>query len=277
MDNGQRLVAFTQRSVPLLSIVDSVTHLFHSSLVINELRILTGWLSTSLGRRCLVEEQRLVERVLETVFGDQLLQVGVWGSPEIFIRYARTQHSMLLDFRPQEGITIVSSANSLAVTSDSVDAVVLPHTLEWTRSPHTLLREVTRVLRADGYLIKLCFSPTGFWGLRHLFTSRRGYPPGRRRLISENHLRDWLELLGLEVCERVRYCHTLPLERMAQLAVFTNQALTTRWLPLFSGGYCLVAQKRVYPVTMIRPAWKSRSLKAVGGLVQPNLRMIMPC
>lgn len=258
------------------SIVDSVTHLFHSSLVINELRIPTGWLSTSLGQRCLFEEQRLVRRALETAFGEQLLQVGVWGGAEIFVQHARTQHSMLLDFRPQAGVTIVSSASSLAVASDSADVVVLPHTLEWTRSPHTLLREVARVLRADGYLVILCFSPTGFWGLRHLFAPRHGYPSGRRRLILESHLRDWLELLSLEVCERVRYCHALPLERMTQLKVFTNQAWTARWLPFFSGGYCLVAQKKVYPVTMIRPAWKNRSLKVVGGLAQPNLRKVIP-
>lgn len=259
----------------LLSIVDSVTHLFHSSVVINELRIPTGWLSTSLGQRCLFEERRLVRRILETVFGEQLLQVGVWGEPEVFIRYARTQRSMLLDFYPQAGVTVVSSVSSLAVASDSVDVAVLPHTLEWTSSPHTLLREVTRVLRPDGYLIILCFSPTGFWGLRHLFTSKCGYPPGRRRLILENHLRDWLELLGLEVCERVRYCHALPLERMTQLTVFANQAWTARWLPFFSGGYCFLAQKRVYPVTMIRPVWKNRSFKAVGGLAQHNLRKVM--
>jgi len=243
--------------------------------VITEFRIPTGWLSTSLGQRCLAEEQGLIRRVLETVFGDLLLQVGVWGPPEIFVRHARTQHSMLLGFRPQTGITIASSASSLAVASDSVDAVVLPHTLEWARSPRTLLREVARVLRSDGYLLILCFSSTGFWSLRHLLASRHGYPPGRRHLILEHHLLDWLELLSLEVCERVRYCHTLPLERMTKLAVFTNQAWATRWLPFFSGGHCLVAQKRVHPVTMIRPAWKDRSLKVVGGLAQPNLRKVM--
>ncbi|MDH3508951.1 MAG: hypothetical protein OEQ25_17565, partial [Gammaproteobacteria bacterium] len=38
-----------------------------------------AWFDTPLGRRCLAAEQRLVRRTLETVFGEQLLQIGAWG------------------------------------------------------------------------------------------------------------------------------------------------------------------------------------------------------
>jgi hypothetical protein len=48
------------------------------------------WLATPLGRRCLNNEQRLVRRMLDCVFGEQLLQIGTWGAPDQFIRYART-------------------------------------------------------------------------------------------------------------------------------------------------------------------------------------------
>ena len=38
------------------------------------------WLSTPLGRRCLANEQRLMRRALERVFGEQLLQIVGLGN-----------------------------------------------------------------------------------------------------------------------------------------------------------------------------------------------------
>ena len=58
------------------------------------------------------------------------------------LRYARTQRRTLLDWRPGVAADVVSDPERLAVASDSVDAVILPHTLERTASPHALLREV---------------------------------------------------------------------------------------------------------------------------------------
>lgn len=258
----------------MLSAVDSSKRLFHSSAVTDGSRMIpTGWLLTPLGQRCLAEEQSLIGRALEQVFGERLLQIGAWGQPETFVSCARTHRSTLLDWHPQAGTDIVSLASRLAVASDSVDAVLLPHTLEVIPSPHALLREVARVLRADGHLLVLGFSPGSFWGLRHLFSPRRGYPPGHRRFIPERRLRDWLELLSLEVHSRVRYCHTLPVEGIKQLRIFPKEEWAARWLPMLGGGYLMAAQKRVYPMTVIRPGWRNQRFKAVGGLVEPTLRV----
>ena len=41
---------------------------------------------------------------------------------------------------------IRSRTDSLAIGSDSVDAVLLPHTLEYEPDPHEILREVGRIL-----------------------------------------------------------------------------------------------------------------------------------
>jgi SAM-dependent methyltransferase len=229
------------------------------------------WLATPLGRRCLGNEQRLMRRTLERVFGEQCLQIGSWGPRNTFLRHARTQRRALIDWRRDADADIVCDSQQLAVAADSVDAVLLPHTLERTSSPHALLREVDRVLRADGHLIVLSFVPSGLWGLRHLL-SGRGYPPGNERMIREGRLRDWLELLSFEVASAIRYCHTLPLERVRQLAVLPREEWAQRWLPLLSGGYLLHAQKRVQPLTPVRPMWRRQRLRVVGGLVEPTTR-----
>lgn len=229
------------------------------------------WLMTPLGRRCLAAEQKLVRRTLERMFGEQFLQIGHWGSADSFLPYARTQRSAAVEWRDGLTASIRSHTDRLAIRSDSVDVVLLPHTLELIPSPHALLREVDRVLRVDGHLLVLSFRPTGPWGLRHVLASD-GYPPGHQRLIREGRLRDWLELLSFEVDTRDRYCHTLPLERIHRLGTLPNESWASRWLPGLSAGYLLSAQKRVHPLTPIRLAWKRRRLKVVGGLVEPTTR-----
>src|SRR5690606_8794799 len=112
---------------------------------------LADWLSTPLGRRCLANEQRLMRRALERVFGEMCLQIGGWGSRNAFLRYARTQRRALVGWRAGSGADLISDTEQLAIASDSVDAVLLPHTLEQTPSPHALLREVVRILRPDGH------------------------------------------------------------------------------------------------------------------------------
>jgi SAM-dependent methyltransferase len=231
----------------------------------------TEWLATPLGRRCLANEQRLTRQALERVFGEQCLQIGGWGAHNSFLRFARTQRRALLDWRPGAAADIISNPEQLAVATDSVDVVLLPHTLERTPSPHALLREVDRVLRPDGHLVVLSFAPGGFWGLRHLLSSG-GYPEGRERLIREGRLRDWLELLSFDVPAATRYCHTLPIERFSQLRVLPREEWAQRWLPFFSGGYLLRAQKRVQPLTPVRLWRRQPRLRVVGSLVEPTTR-----
>lgn len=232
----------------------------------------TAWLETALGRRCLQNEQRLVRQALDRVFGEQLLQIGAWGQRAGFLRYARTQHAALLGVRSDDrDADLVAAAEELPVSTDSIDAVLLPHILELTPSPHALLREVDRVLRADGHLVVLGFVPSGPWGLRHLL-ARDGYPPGHRRMIREGRLRDWLTLLSFEVESVTPCCHTLPFERIRRLGTLPRERWAGRWLPFLAGSYMLCARKRVQGLTPIRPAWKRPRLKAVGGLVEPTTR-----
>lgn len=229
------------------------------------------WFETAIGRRFLADEQAVVAEALDTVFGEHLVQIGTWGAPNLFLSQARTQHKSLIDWRPAAAADIVTEPSRLAIASDSVDAVLLPHTLELGRSPHALLREAGRILRGNGHLIVLSFAPDGLWGLRHLLAPG-GYPRGQQRMIRERRLRDWLELLSFAVEPARRFCHTVPANRLARPGRAPDEAWARRWLPFLNGGYCLAAQKRVQPLTPIRQAWRPRRLRVVGGLVEPTTR-----
>lgn len=234
------------------------------------------WLRTPTGERLYALERKLVGEALAHVFGWQLLQIGLWGDDDGLIAEARTQRKSVLMWHGQRiespgQPTIRSRTDALAVASDSLDAVLLPHTLEYEPDPHEILREVGRVLSGEGHLIVLGFKPMSGWGLRNLFASA-GFPPGLERMIGEGRLRDWLKLLGLEVVDSRRYLFTLPLGSSAASSHSFLERSGDRLWPLLGSGYMLKARKRVYTLTPIRPRWRLRT-KVVGGLIEPTTRV----
>ena len=219
------------------------------------------WLQTSVGFSLLNQEAQQAGQLLERVFGDQILQIGSWGSADLFLGYARTQYAALLSDDDLEGMTARVSPLSLPVQSDSVDAVLLPHTLELSSEPHAVLREVHRVLRPDGKLIVLGFNPYSWWGIRNLFAPQ-GYPPGIHRQISRGRLSDWLRLLNLRI-DGSTGCYASP--HAGRAGKLLNRC---HWI---ASAYQLVATKETMPMTVIRPRLRQRA-RLVRGLVNPTTR-----
>jgi SAM-dependent methyltransferase len=174
----------------------------------------SGWLNTLTGRNLLREEVRQVRRALDSVFGDHFVQIGNWGDAGLFRRLARTRRAAVFTTDPREGGDAVMAPDCLAIASDSVDAVLLPHTLELADDPHAVLREIDRILRPHGHIVVLGFNPMGWWGIRHAL-SRRRFPPETQRLISERRLCDWLRLLDFTVGAARYYYFVPPLVRGA--------------------------------------------------------------
>ena len=58
-----------------------------------------------------------------------------------------------------EGVGALARPDALPLATDSVDALLLPHTLELHDNPHEVLREVARVLIPEGHVVVLGFNP----------------------------------------------------------------------------------------------------------------------
>lgn len=234
---------------------------------------LQAWLRTPIGQRVYALERKLAAEALAQVFGWQLLQIGLWGDDDGLIAEGRTQRRSVLAWHGARVsarlASIRSRTDSLAIASDSVDAVMLPHTLEYEPEPHEILREVERILSGEGHLIVLGFRPFSTWGLRHLF-ARDGFPPGLERMIGERRLRDWLKLLGFEVVDAKRYLFSMPWGSRVAANSFFERSGQHLW-PLFAGGYLIKARKRLFTLTPIRPRWRLKP-KVVGGLIEPTTR-----
>ena len=233
---------------------------------------LPGWFDTLLGSALLEQEREAVGAALECVFGEQFLQVGAWGPPELFVALARTQRRALLCDCDVPAGYIRAHPASLAIQSDSIDALLLPHTLELEPDPHEVLREAQRALRPEGCLVVLGFEPLGSWAMRSRI-ARGGFPPGTLRLLSERRLADWLKLLGFDVDPASRFLFTLPFVRaqtgrLRRWADGAGKALGSR----LSGAYVLRARKRVHAVTPIRLKFRARPA-VITGLAEPTTRV----
>ncbi len=230
------------------------------------------WLERPLGQTLLAAETEIAERCLGQVFGYQAIQVGRWGSADQFSRSSRTRRYAVLSPHAGDGVDLVSPADALALASDSIDAVILPHTLETETDPHEVLREAERVLSGEGHLLIFSFNPNSLWGIRHRLSNRR-FPPGINRLVSEHRLRDWLRLLGFEVLSVTGYCAGPPTTAPAWLRDSKlNQPTANGVLKLLGGAFCLLACKRVFTLTRIMPGQK-RKQRVLAGLAEPSTRI----
>jgi SAM-dependent methyltransferase len=231
------------------------------------------WLESPLGAAVLALETRLLQDQLADVVGFELLQIGCWGDPARLCAAARTQHRSCIAPDAQGPGAIRAHFDALPVATGSVEAVLLPHTLEHAPRPHELLREVDRVLVGDGNLVICAFNPWGAWGVRHHFASRGQFPPHAVRLMSEHRTRDWLSLLGFEIVATRRYLFAPPwAQRMFGLG---EDSWLERRGPVIAsplaGAYLLKARKRVRSITPIKPAWTQRTV-LVGSAPEPTTR-----
>lgn len=229
---------------------------------------LQEWLTSARGQVLLEAESRVAADALDDCFGWQALQLGLWGEARSLIAQARTRSQAVLDIVEAPGVDVIARASQLPIASDSMDVVLLAHALEFESDPYALLREADRVLAGEGKLLVLGFAPWSLWGLRAR-ASRRGFPPGLRRVLPERRLRDWMRLLGYDVLESRHYLYGLPWGEMAS----TDHQLRRGWSSLWpAGAYLLKARKRLHSLTPLRPRLReSMRSRVLGGLTEPSV------
>ena len=216
-------------------------------------------------------ESELMSEALDDVFGWELLQVGTWGSREALLAGCRTRrHAVVANRRALRGdADIAARLSQLPIANGAVDAVVLPHTLEFETDPYAVVREADRVLAGEGQLIVLGFRPLSLWGFRSRAISR-GYPPGLKRMLGARRVADWLELLGYDVSLTRNYLFTPPWGSTAPRPDVPSALLRRGWLkPWPAGAYLMKARKRVYTLTPIRPRAR-QTAQPIGGLAKPT-------
>lgn len=260
---------------------------------------LTDWLKTPPGAYLLAWEQSHFDEAVSDIFGYHALQLGL---PELDALQAnRMPHKWLaqtglqaraatfaaqgypLNGRAADSISstraaLLADSAALPFAEGSLDLVILPHTLELGRDPHSALSEVARVLVPEGRVVISGFNPVSLWGLRqrraHLY-QRFGYGepflPEAGEYIGYWRLRDWLRLLNFEVESAHFGCYRPALASQPWLDRFDwMDKAGKRWWPIFGAVYFLVAVKRVRGMRLLEPGWKARKAPAPAAVAVAN-------
>ncbi|WP_019894067.1 methyltransferase domain-containing protein [Hydrogenovibrio halophilus] len=223
---------------------------------------LLRWFQLKNNRSLLRQEQILLSQALSHVFGLYLVQLGRI-CPHSMLEGNRARHHILMDQSltrnaGQKLMGIEADIDYLPLKPDSVDAVVLPHTLESVLDPYHLLRQIDQVLIPEGHLIVTGFNPWGCLTLRHrLGEHRQAF--GRANLIRAHRLVDWLSLLGYDI-EWINYtpvtCFGKPSDK--RVTAWQQGLDQGQRKPGQSLGnlYCLHAKKRVSAPTPVGLNWR---------------------
>ena len=234
------------------------------------------WYTSSLGNRLAMSEKRILDEYLPDLFGYFLLQCGC---PEIklekekgrWLENSRVSSQFFLDYDINQGVSGQANLAHLPIKADSLDIVVLPHVLDFSIEPHQVLREVERVLIAEGHVIILGFNPWSLWNVFRFLHIWNKQPPWNARYLSSSRVMDWLTLLGFDVVQRQGYFHQLPIQNIKIIKnMHFLEKLMQRFLPNLGAGYALVACKRVHTLTPIRPRWRSRHQVVTSGFEATN-------
>ena len=202
-------------------------------------------------QRLLAWGQAQTDACLAAVFGYHAVQAGWPGFDAL--QTNRMPHRWLAQQEFDESLPspdLSFDSRAWPWAAESLDLVVLPHTLERSADPHACLREVERVLIAEGHVCIVGINPWSLWGQSLRSQQRQaaqdGLAPWLVQPIAPHRLRDWLHLLGFEVQLQhfAGWTPTWRSERWVQRWSWLD-AVGRRWCPVLGGVYLIVATKRV--------------------------------
>ena len=229
------------------------------------------WYALDSGQYLLDATRRAIQDLLDTSFGYHILQLGVSGGQQPLCQGSPINHRLFCASSPAQGVNLVADAAELPLESDSVDAIIAHHCLEFAARPHQVLREIQRVLTPQGQLLVVGFNPYSLMGCNTRVRGLLRDPLwAAHQPVSEHRLTDWLHLLGCEVLD-TRWLYALPPVghgRLRRLMSHGDRWAARHNLPV-GGVYVLHATKQVAGLNRPRQPLLVRGKRLIGLVPKP--------
>lgn len=220
---------------------------------------ISEWFSSPLGKLLIEREQALIDEQLHNLFGYHLLQLSVAKQLDL-TQASRISHRFALYPQAADQPLVVgrSDYNHLPLPANSIDLVLLHHVLDYSQSPHHVLREASSVLISQGHLVVVGFNPwsmLGTWRWLARFFSRA--PQWRHQSLRLGRVLDWLAVLDFEpiTIKQGFYsppCHQPNTIKYLQWMERWGKRLALPW----GGFYVIVARKDSLALTPLKPQWQ---------------------
>ena len=243
-----------------------------------------NWYQTLSGQSSLNKLDDWCAETLSEIFGYYAIEMGVISEQHSLLQHSRiTAGFTLFDQARKVNIntpfenkesrpsSVIATTEQLPIATDNVDLVVASHTLESSKDPHQVLREIDRVLVPEGHCILIGFNPSPISRLGQLIRAGLKRDESTCRMRSVTHVKDWFSLLGFEVVD-VHY--------MGMRPAIKNQKLfdALNWLerlgeyagPALGNMYVIHAKKQVVAMRPDKKVWRAPAVLSGGKVVLNN-------
>lgn len=211
-------------------------------------------------QRMLSLESEWLKKQLSQLHGKYLMYHGLDTKMD-FLSACRIPYKFSVGLSWQQGLcnpSAVIESDRWPISDQSLDVVVLQHSLDYSHRPHQMISEATRVLDADGSLVLVGFNPWSLWGGLNKIVPCSTNMFSKANMVSLGRLQDWLALLGYSVEECVTSGYFWPLEGFSkQTALSMDQKMTSSAFML-GNLYFIVAKKNTFRgIRLNEKSWAS--------------------
>ncbi|MDQ8038816.1 MAG: methyltransferase domain-containing protein [Rickettsiella sp.] len=224
-----------------------------------------------------LEENRLTA-LLPNYSGQHLLQLG--GCNLLSLVKSPILHKTYIShlFPPNllNYSCLQSTYTDLPFASDSINFVLLPHTLEFDKkNAKLILNEAWRILTPNGHLMLLGINPFSLWGLYRLFSFRSssacdGY------FYSIQTICQWIHYLGGQISHIESFLFRPPFTSNPGRWLFSKllwlEKLSPWLFPYLGGIYLIIAQKQVKGLNKLGLIWQFPQILTDKTALAPNAR-----
>jgi len=210
------------------------------------------WLKTHSAQRMLSLQSAWLQTQLGRFSGAHLMFQGL--DPELDLLSASPiKHAFRMALPWQEGIATDAwmTSSDWPLADQSLDLVVMQHSLDFTRRPHQMIREAARTIVPSGYLVIIGFNPWSWWGCVQKTMPFSTDMPWVANAVSMKRLQDWLLLLDFSVQSTETLGHLWPITLLPRRVSQRIDSVLAG--PIGMGNfYMVIAQKTTVGMTSIR-------------------------
>ncbi|PKM12084.1 MAG: methyltransferase type 11 [Gammaproteobacteria bacterium HGW-Gammaproteobacteria-3] len=232
-------------------------------------QLLFAWYQTPRGELLRQVEAEFIRRSIMVGCKQCVLQIGGLGWENEFIDCSLYENFMILDAHNlgwADAVKIQAKSCNLPLQSESVDLILLPHLLEFDPYRFQTMREIERVLKPEGHLIIINFSPWSFWVRYQYLKKKKWADSWHGHFISKQRVLDWLKLLNFET----RSAASFSIEHSPS---DHHGHFKAGYFSFFTAAYAIRAIKRRYTLIPLAPATVKRPRLAVLNSLESSQRL----
>lgn len=222
---------------------------------------LQTWHQIPIGQLLHEKESEVINDRLQYCFGQHLIKLGSLSS-DINTSCSFIDHQINVgsELNSSSAVGVISEFDELPFQSNSVGAVVANHVIEYCADPHQVLRELHRVLIANGNLVISIFNPFSLIALQRFVPSSFYHDFKKGRFFTVGRVKDWLNLLGFEIVDEQQMFYTRLGQQHEHLDEGTWPKFIKTLMPWSAGVTVITAKKREWPLTPVRPRLRYKTI-----------------